>query len=382
MKPAPAAANILESFTVTMENVEIRDLTETSMQLRSDSCAYFIKLEPNKEGKVIFALSGIGYTSTARVSNLQFGVEITGYDGDHVVYPTFSIDEINQDIRIENNRLIFKWINGSLPVWFDQAVDSINMRFSNSHQLHVNQYLGIRDLRIVPAIDLVPNPAIPLCQEQTVMIGIDGSSSIDKKERNLISSNLLRFVRRSGFTRDSNTLGIVEFGTDIHAMTESMERRTLIGAVKEYKKCRHHNKKFTSWTNWSAVFDEAIRRKPDLFIFITDGWSNWSDQGPTSFSAQFESLVSKCNTLKSNGTRILFIASDINRHSHAAQHLRYFLNGNRTVAVTPGMFASAATPEDVDLITLERFASMSEVDFSLLFSCPDEAHDVAMSDKE
>ncbi|MDX1407273.1 MAG: hypothetical protein R3330_04045 [Saprospiraceae bacterium] len=372
LKPVSAVANVLESFTITMHNVEVRDITETSLRLRADSSMYSIKLEPNREGKVIFALSGIGYTSTARVSNLHFGVEITGYRGNDQVDPTFSIDDVNREVVVEDNKLKFKRINGAIPVWFDQVVDSINLRFYNSHELHVNQYLGLQDLRIIPVVDIMENPRNPLCREQTVMMGIDGSSSIDKKERALISSHLLRFVRKSGFTRDSNTLGIVEFGTDIHAMTVSAEKRELVGAVKEYKRCKNHKSKFMSWTNWSAVFDEAIRRQPDLFIFITDGWSNWNEQGPATFSAQFESLMEKCNRLKANGTRLLFVASDINHHSHAAQHLSYFLNGRRTVAVSAEMFNQSQSLEDVDLITLQRFANLSEVDFATMFECPEQ----------
>jgi hypothetical protein len=104
---ANTASHILESFTVTTQNVQVRAFTESSIQLKSDTNSYFIKLEPNREGNVVFSLSGIGYTSTMKFPNLLFGVKITGYRGDNVVYPTFSLDDVNREITIDHDMLVF-----------------------------------------------------------------------------------------------------------------------------------------------------------------------------------------------------------------------------------------------------------------------------------
>jgi hypothetical protein len=364
------ANNILESFTVTTQNVEVRQFSESSMQLKSDSNAYFIKLEPNRAGKVIFALTGIGYTSTVKFTNLFFGVKITGYHDGQEIQPTYSFDDVNRDIVIDNGMLIFRRIYGSLPVWFDEQVDSINLKFSNSLSVHLNQYLGIQDIKILQPVEINSNPTAAPCKPNYVMIGIDGSSSIDKDERVLIGQQLLEFVRRSGFARDSHTLCVMEFGTDIMSVKESTEKHTLVDALQKYKRRKNHKSKYTSWTNWSIALDEAIAKKPDVYIFITDGWSNWSGNHASSFSAQYESLFKRCNTLKANGTRLLFITSDIDIQNNSKIILANFLNGQSTLELQEDRLNRNASLKDVDLITLNSFSMLSEINFSSLLDCP------------
>jgi hypothetical protein len=373
------ATSILESFTITTQNVVVREFTETSVQLKSNYNSYFIKLEPNKSGRVVFALSGIGYSSTASVDNLWFGVKITGYFGDQIVQPIISIDDVNKDVIIEGNTVKFQHISGSLPVVFDQQVDSINLQYFNSFGLNVHQYLGINDLRIIPVVEVSTNPILTTCEENNIMIGIDGSSSIDKRERAIIGNQLLNFVKKSGIQEDSSTLCILEFGTKLLAVDESAERDAQIKLVKRYKKGRNKKSKETSWTNWSAAFDEAITRKPDIFIFITDGWSNWYDHEPTSFSAHYEHLVEKCNTLKANGTRLVFVTSGMDGHSSTRSNLFSFLNGNLTMVRHEGMLYDDAKLSDVDLIAMEEFSTLRQFNLSSVLECQE---DIAATELE
>ena len=379
--PLTSTANSVESFTITTQNVYVREFTESSIQLTSDTNSYFIKIEPHRMGKVIFSLSGIGYASTAKLSNLLFGVKITGYRNDEAVYPTFSFDDVNRDIIIEQNMLIFDRIHGSIPVWFNEQIDSINLQFSNSLSANISQYLGIRDLKIIQAMDISSNPHVLPCQQNRVMIGIDGSSSIDKNERELIGEQLLEFVKKSSFTQDSNQFCILEFGSDIVSVIESTERRILLDALQNYKRDKNDKSKFISWTNWSVAFDEAIERKPELFIFITDGWSNWNAHQPSSFSAQYESLVTKSNLLKANGTRLLFITSDIDIQTNSTTILYDFLNRDQTREMQDDILSREADLSDVDLITMKGFSKMSEINFSSILECPPELRDLVNNDQ-
>ncbi len=366
------AANILESFTVTTKNVEVRQFTESSIQLRTDSNSYFVMLEPNKAGSVVFSLSGIGYTTTAKLSNLRFGVIITGFHGGEEVFPTYSFDDVNKDITLDQHMLIFERIYGSIPVWFNEQVDSIHLRFSNSFAVNVCQYLGIQDLKVLTNMEIPPNPTFLPRQQNRVMIGLDGSSSIDKEERTAIGQQLMEFVRKSGFTQDSNSLCILEYGSDIISVMESSERHALVDALRKYTRDRNNKSKYTSWTNWAKVFDEAIHRKPDIFIFITDGWSNWSGNGPASFSAQYESLIARCNILKKNGTRLLFITSDMDSQKNSKAVLCNFLNLNQTRELQGGTLSPDESLKDVDLITMRGFSNMSDINFSSIMMCPAE----------
>lgn len=377
---AHSDAHILESFTVTTQNVAVREFSGSSIELRSDSNAYFIKLEPNREGKVMFSLAGIGYTSTVRFTNLLFGVRIVGYCGEEEVYPTFSFDDVNRDIVMDNHMLIFQRIYGTLPVWFDEHVDSINLQFSNSHSVNMSQYLGIRDLRILAPAEISANPVLTTCRPNQVMIALDGSSSIDKDERTSIGNQLLEFSRRSGFARDSHQLFIAEFGTQVFSVDEATDRKDAVYAMKQYKRDKNHKSKYTSWTNWSAVLDEAIQRKPDLLILITDGWSNWTQQGPCSFSAQYETLIQKSNQLKSTGTRIVFVTAGMDAQQSTGVIFGNLLNGTQTLDVRASECTAETSLADADLVTLSDFTMMERIDFSTLLHCELEIPQIEIPD--
>jgi len=188
----------------------------------------------------------------------------------------------------------------------------------------------------------------------------------------MIGNQLLNFVKKSNLQQDSSTLCIMEFGTNILAVDESAERDVQIKMVKRYKRRRNHRSKETSWTNWSAAFDEAIQRKPDIFIFITDGWSNWDSDGPSSFSAQYEYLIEQCNTLKANGTRLVFVTSGMDSHSSAKSNLFPFLNGNLTMTVHEGMLFGDTRLNDVDLIAMQEFSTLRQFKLSSILECPEE----------
>lgn len=365
------AEHFLEAFKVSMKDVEVRELTESSIQLKADTNAYVVKLEPNKEGKVTFSLSGIGYLATVKIPDLMFGVRIIGYREDLVVKPAYSFDDVNKDILMKDDMLIFERIYGALPVWFDTQVDSIMLYFSNSHSVNMDQYLGLQDLRIVEQTEICENPVITPCDKSRVMIAIDGSSSIDREERGLIGSQLVEFARKSGFARDSHQLCVVEFGTSILAVTETLDKHELVNAMQDYKRRNNHKDKYTRWTNWSVAFEEAIQRKPDIFIFITDGWSNWKGEGPVSFSAQYETLVDYCNTLKDHGTRIMFITSGLDTHQNSKSVMASMLSGDATVQLTDWNLNPTESLCTVELITLKDFTGITRVNFGSVLLCPE-----------
>jgi len=365
---AVRANGILESFTITTRNLEIRESSETSIQFRADSNAYYIKLEPHRPGQVVFALSGIGYTTTARVSDLLFEVRVTGYDYGDEVLPIVNIDDINRNVQVEGTRLRFDRIYGSLPITFDRHVDSIKLEFINSMGLNINQYLGIQDLDIIPPMDIVPNPEFIPSDDQSVLIGIDASSSIVKSERARISSTLKDLVKKAYATPDSGDFCILEFSTGIEHLVESTETKQLVRTVKDYKKGKSFNSKSTRYTNWEAALDEALERKPDIFIFITDGWSNWSDGSPATFSSLFRELMFKCNTLKENGTRIVFITSDMNSKTAVRSNLAWMLNGRATRILDADEITQDVSLHDVDLVTMIEFDKMGDLNFGSIFS--------------
>ena len=363
------ASDILEAFTITTYGVDVRETTESSIQFKSIHNAYTIKLEPNQNGQVIFALAGIGYATTARVDDLEFGVKITGYHNEDVFQPTYSLDDVNKHITLDQDTLKFHKIYGSLPVWFDRQVDSVKLEFCNSMGLNVSQYLGIEDLRLVAPMDISENPEIQTCKEKDVMIAIDGSSSIEKSERKIIANELLDLVKNAAVRPDSNELCIMEFGTVKHSLISSVREKELVSAVKHYKRNKNNRSKNTKFTNWSIALDEAIKRQPDLFVLVTDGWSNWYQGQPTSFSAQYETLISKCNTIKENGTRILFITSGLDNHEATRSNLYLFLNDEMTHETHGIEIDPSIGLMEVDLVSMTDLAELEQVNLASVYRC-------------
>lgn len=356
-------------FQVTTLNVEVREMTSSSIRFLSEHNAYFIKLEPSQEGNVAFSLSGFVYSATERVTNLAFQVKITGYKGEEVIYPVFGLAGVNDEVVARDNYIRFQWLEGSVPVWFNQPVDSINLEYSNSHSMDVQQYLRLHDLRIIRDLEVEQNPHFTPCGDKNIMIAIDGSSSIEKKERKKMGKEFVKFVKGSSSTPDTNTFAILEYGTGVVASISSTDSKELIQAIANYKKGKNQGKAVSDWSNWSVAFDEAILERPELFIFITDGWSNWDGGEASSFTSVFSDLVEKSNLIKENGTRILFITADMNSADGSTNILHNFLGKENTRVEDEKSLASGCDLTRVDLIHLESLASMGQVPLHSLISC-------------
>jgi len=363
------STSVFEEFKISTASADVYAHTASSLKLESQSPTYQLKLEPNSQGKVVFSLGRHGYRSTLNVKNLAFGVHIRGFkDGNHVS-PSFNLDDTYTNIAIDSNFVRFQQLFDPIPVYFNSEVDSVKLIFSNSHGLDVQQYVSIDDLKIMGAQDVEENPLLKSCEHTSIMFGIEGSSSIDKSERKTISKQLLALSKQPSTTLDSNQICIMEFGKNVHAMSESLVKKEIIKNIKSYKKGKNGHKVKTEYANWEAAFDRAIIRQPDIFIFITDRWSNYSNNGPTSFNGQLETLVSKCNTLKSNGTRLLFITSGLNDSGAENNSLYALLNQQDTREVVDMELASAINLRDVDLISLKDFEAMELIDLTTLLDC-------------
>lgn len=375
--PGDSGSLIEEAFKVSTHNVEVKKFTDTSIQLKSEKDSYVIKLEPNRDGNVAFSLSRIGYLATYEFRDLRFGIRITGYKADETVYPTFNMDANNEDIEVENNTLIFHQIHGSIPVWFHEQVDSIKLEYENSLKANVHQYLHIEDLRIISTSEVPANPALSACEKQHIMVAIDGSSSILPEERRHIAKQFLKIVRHSQMAKDSNTFTILEFGSDILSEKNVESQKDLIRTLKEYKKMKRWRNREISWTNWSSAFQAAIENKPDLFIFVTDGWSNWLDAGPVSFTAQFEQLITQTNRIKHNGTRILFVASKMDHGHEAETVLKQYLSGSETSVVAIDETTESADVGHADLVKISAFTDLERINFSTILQCAQQKANMA-----
>lgn len=369
-------------FIVTTKNAEVNEMTASSIQLKSEHFSYLIKLQPNKVGNVAFSLSGIGYSATEKVRDLAFQVKITGYSGEREVYPAFSVNAENEEIVARENFVRFRRIKESIPVWFNESVDSIKLEYSNSHSINVHQYIWIHDLQILHDIKVVKNPVFTPCRENKIMIAIDGSSSIDRKERKTMSKEFVRLVKDAEHSPDTNTFAILEYRTGVIASITSTDSKELIQAITNYKKGKNRDKAVSDWSNWSVAFDEAIQERPELFIFITDGWSNWQEGEASSFTSVFGHLIEKSNLIKENGTRILFITADMNPAEGATSILHNFLGKDNTYVENETSLDSGSDLTHVDLIHLESLSSMRQVPLHTLIACPVSVETVAIASEK
>ena len=354
---------------MTTESAEVYTYTETSLKIESKSPNYLLMLEPNMNGSVMFTLGRHAFTSTYRAKDLAFGVEISGYKHGEKVKPVFNLDDTYQNVLIEGNMLKFQEIYGPIPVFFNTVVDSVKLIFSNSYGIDVHQYLSIDDLKIMEDSEINENPLLMDCNRHSIMIGIDGSASMDKTERKTISKQLMYFFKKPPESLDSNAVCIMSFGKQVHAVAESVKEKEIIKNIKGYKRGKEGPKKKTGYTNWSAAFDQAIERQPDIFIFITDRWSNYGENGPASFNAQYQMLIEKCNLLKSGGTRLLFITSGLNTNSDENSTLYAMLNEHNTQEIIGVDLSQNIDLKEVDLITMEGFDSFERINLSSLLIC-------------
>lgn len=358
-----------ESFEVSAENVEIRETTPTSINLKAESDVYSIKLVPNQEGNVIFSLSGIGYTTTMRVSELTFQVNVIGYRNGEPVYPAFSSDDLEDEVALGKHTVTFKRLHGSIPVWFNQPVDSINLQYSNSKLIDVHQYLRIHGMRILKSIEVFENPEYRVCDKNEVMIAFDGSSSVYKEERKVLAEEFVSFIRQLKTAGDTNVFTIVEYGSQIQSVVKSEKQKTLLKALKNYKRRKNVSRKKASFTNWASAFDQAIEAKPDLFVFLTDGWPNWYEDQSTSFTAIYQTLIDQCNQLKRQGTHLLFITSTLDNNLHNQAVLSQFLNGQSTATLNGPIGSTKHSISTIDLIMMHDFKNLEYIDLTLVAKC-------------
>lgn len=364
------ASNVFKQFKVYTADVEVYDHTDSSLKLESKSSKYQIKLEPNMEGNIMFTLGRYGYRTTLNnLKDLSFGVKIEGFRNGHVVNPVYNTDASNENVVIDGNCMMFQWINEPLPVYFQSEVDSVKLQFSNSHLLNVHQYLALDDLTILPSKDVDENPFLLDCQKNSIMFGIEGTSNTEKSDRKTIARQLLAYFKSTESVQDSNTLCIMEFGKEVHSMSESQAKKDMAHSIKSYKKGKVAPKPKSKHSNWEAAFDKAIERKPDIFIFITEHWSNYSNDGMTSINAQYQSLIEKCNTLKNNGTRLLFITSGLSRNETSNQTLYSLLNEQATNEIFGTDLTLDSNLRDVDLISMDDFNAFQYVNLSSLLHC-------------
>ena len=363
------STSVFEEFTISTADVVIYGHSESSLKLESQSPTYQLKLEPNRRGTVVFTLGRHGFTSTLMPKDIVFGVQIEGYRKGKRIAPLFNLDDTHDNVYIDSNFVAFQQIFEPIPVFFNSSVDSVKLIFSNSHSLDVHQYLSIDDLKIVRAKIVKSNPLLIYCEKQLIMFGIEGSSSIDKFERKIIAKQLMGFSKNPAITQDSNQICIMEFGKQVNAVTESDVKKGMVKNIKDYKKGKNGFRVKTNYTNWEAAFDRAIERRPNIFIFITDRWSNYANNGPESFNGQFETLVNKCNKLKSKGTRLLFITSGLSQNTLTNPSLYALLNKHRTNEIVGAELHKKYDLRQTDLISIDDFEMLEMIDFSSLLHC-------------
>ncbi len=357
-----------DNFEVQTERAELYERTSSALKFESDSPTYMVKLEPNIEGAIMFAIGRHGYLTTARVKNLFFGVLIEGFKFGEVVAPIFNLDDSYKTVGVDGNFLVFKSNNQPISITFNTAVDSIKLHFSNSHGLNVQQFLTIEGLQVIDEVENLANPALTNCDQRSIMIGVDGSSSIDKKERKIIAKQFRELFKKTYIDLDSNLISLMEFGKEVYSISEAMEKKVIVKNFKEYQKNKNKANRKTSYTNWEAAFEKAIERSPDVFVFVTDRWSNYGENGPASFNEQFRRLVIKCRKLKANGTRLLFITSGLNGDYRGNYALYAMLSQYDTNELQDDKIF-AADLKTVDLVSLEDFTAFNHLDLSSLLEC-------------
>ena len=368
-----SAGSILDDFRVSLIKAELTDFTERSLKLESLSPTYSIMLEPNASGPVAFALGRHAIRSTVVPPNLFFGVRIEGFKNGKLVLPSFTIDESYEDLHIDSSFVVFRHIFAPIPVLFESGVDSIRLRFSNSHKYNFHQYFTISELQILGKTETLSNPDLIDCENHSIMIAIQGSNSIDKAERKTISKELMALFKNPASKLDSNEVCIMEFGKKVSSISESAEKKEIVSSIKSYKKAGKQATAKSGHANWGAALDQALEKKPDIFIMVTNSWSNYGNQGPSSINAQHAELVAKCNKLKTNGTRLLFITSGLYDESKSNMTLLSMLNQESTSKLIAEQQQAGFDLKSVDLIAMDGFENFKLIDLSSLIQCTQES---------
>ncbi len=364
------AKDLFDEFTVQFDNAQLSQFTGGSLEFESYAHEFSVKLEPNLEGQVMFSIGRHRYRSTIVPKDLYFGVRISGYYGGEVVNPSFTIDDSYRNVFVDSNMIIFQTIDFPLPVLFDSGVDSIILHFSNSHGFNFHQYYTIDELQVLEtSTPSLSNPLVLDCEKQSIMIAIQGSNGIDKNERKTISKELSGLFKSTHDPADSNVVSILQFGKDIEQYASTQDKKEILSTIKDYKKSGKTTLAKSKNTNWEAALDEALLQQPDIFILVTSSWSNYNSTGRATINAQHANLIKKCNEIKANGTRLLFITSGLYEQGRSNSTLLGMLSAADTKSVTDDAIHSGMDLRSVDLVSMKGFEDFRLLDLSSLIQC-------------
>lgn len=371
-----SARSIFEEFTVSLSNAQLSGFSQSAIHVQSQSPEYDVKLEPNVEGAIMFSLGRHRFSTTVMPKNLLFGVRIEGYLNGEVVMPDISLDDTYPNVHLDGNMVVFQRIHYPIPVVFEAGVDSIKLHFSNSHGYNFYQYCTLTELQVLESVEAEVNPMYVDCEQQSIMIAVQGSSSIDKAERKTISKALTGLFKAHQNPQDSNQVSILEFGKGTRQISSSSQKKALVTGAKAYKKGAKSETAKSSITNWESALDQALEQGPDIFIMVTNSWSNYAQGGLATMSAQHANLVRKCNEIKANGTRLLFITSGLYQDEGNNSKLLSMLNDEYTNHVAGAGVNSGMNLRAVDLISMDGFDKFQMVDLSSLLSCGEDEDDL------
>ncbi len=364
-----SAKGIYDEFTIHSSNTDVSSFSDKTLRLESTAREFSTVLEPNLDGRVMFSLSDHRYRSTITPKDLYFGVRIEGFKDSALVNPSINIDASFRDVFLDGNMLIFKHIDYPIPVLFESGVDSIRLHFSNSHGYNFHQYITIDELQVLESVETKSNPILLDCEHQSIMIAIQGSEGIDKVERKSIAKQLREFFKSGATLEDSTMVSIVEFGHKVTSSSEAINPKEISNTLKDYKKRAKSQEAKSSITNWQSALDEALDKKPDVFILVTNSWSNYSAGSLSTINAQHAGLVEKCNEIKANGTRLLFITSGLYDPNKGNTTLLAMLNEQQTESVVQDSLHHQLDLKTVDLIAMEGFRNFQLIDLSSLVRC-------------
>lgn len=347
-------------FKIYTSNVEVKQWSSGSLEMFAKDYSYRIKLIPEGEGHVSFALSEITFRSTLLLPNLLFRVQIIGYKSDQVVYPIFCTDAMNDRIAFEDGQLTFRHIYGSIPVWFDEHIDSVELVYSNSHSINLEQSFKIDQLSLLPSVDVSFNPTNINLTSRRPMIAIDASSSMDDKARKTLIRHLSKMVKDYDTSDADSAFTFIEFSTDIDHQFEARDKKTFKKKIQSYL-AYDYDSDLVQFTNWSVALHKALIEKPTHLLLITDGWSNYYNGQKTGILNHINDLSELCNKIKQNGTRIIVMTSGLNQTQHSTDLLKQLLNGKRTAVYNPVMSHTYDDFIYADLIGLNDFKELKQL---------------------
>lgn len=355
-------------FRIYTNNVEINSIAARSLQMQTTYNEYKLKIVPQRTGFVSFTISDIQFRTTVNVPDLIFRIEAVGYIDGEEIRPNFNTDKVNRDLYIDGSKIYFKQIQGGIPVWFNENVDSVKLIYSNSYGLELPQYHLLADIRLLPALDVVPNPPMqPKEEGHNVMVALDVSSSVTKAEKKRMFVSFRRFTGNMEFAEADSSIAYVNFGTvvtDEHEVQTKKEfRKTVRKDGLKYK----DDEEEVIYTNWSAPMMRALEEKPKTLILVTDNWSNYYNNSPELFTTHFPQLVELSNRLKQNGTRVIFVTVGFRQENANETLLSYLSNGLNTRIIHEERNELHLMSPETDVVSVQDYATLRQLDFSVLF---------------